>query len=228
MEQFNTNGSDLKVKLLTKTAKAPFRHHESGDVGYDLFADNEEPINIDVGKHAAVPIGIAIEIPPGHYGRIAPRSGLAFKYGIQTLAGVIDPSFRGMIKVILNNCTHSEGFIINREDKIAQLILEKCSTPSVRIVAELSETDRGEGGFGSTDKNPAEINPPIKFKSQKQNSNVTKVKSDTVAKKCFFKSKGGCHPLQKMGQVFGEKIYVCHNHRNMSNSQFASINEALK
>ena len=158
----------------------------------------------------------------GHYGRVAPRSGLAYKYGIDVLAGVIDVSYRGEIKVILNNCTHCDGFIVKKGDKIAQLILEKCSTPQVRIVAELSDTDRGEGGFGSTDgKEPTSS----KFNSQNHNKGI-KVAS-TPKKQCFFHEKGGCHPLQDMGQMFGDEIYVCHNHRNLSSSQFDRLNRAF-
>ena len=234
--------ANFKVKLLSKTSKVPFRHHASGDVGYDLFANNEEDIHINVGGRAIIPIGIAIEIPDGHYGRIAPRSGLAVKFGIDTLAGVIDRSYRGEVKVILSNTTHTEGFIVKRGDKVAQIILEKCSVFPVQIVAELSTTSRGDGGFGSTDDivvrgellsftpTGRQILEGTTIKPKTSNDTKVKKKKITTSKKqeCFFRQKkGGCHPVSDMGQFFGGRIYVCHNHRNISTSQFQTITKAL-
>lgn len=92
---------------------------------------------------------LAVAVPPGTYGRIAPRSGLAAKHMIDTGAGVIDADYRGEIKILLFN--HSEvDFPISEGDRIAQLVLEKIVTPEVQEVDNLEESVRGTGGFGST------------------------------------------------------------------------------
>jgi dUTP pyrophosphatase len=99
-----------------------------------------------------VSTGIAIGIPNGTYGRVAPRSGLAAKHGIDVGAGVIDPDYTGEVKVILFNNSDND-FEIKKGDRIAQLILEKVLTPEIKELGELAKTLRGEGGFGSTGTN---------------------------------------------------------------------------
>ena len=94
-------------------------------------------------------IGLAVQIPEGHYGRIAPRSGLAVSSAIDVLAGVVDSSFRGSLKVVFIN--HGvESIVLRPGDRIAQLILEKISTPPVEVVDELDATERSDKGFGSS------------------------------------------------------------------------------
>ena len=100
-------------------------------------------------ERGIVNTGIAATIPIGTYGRIAPRSGLAVKHGIQTGAGVIDPDYTGELKVILFN-QGSEKFEIKQGDRIAQLILEKCETPLIEEVTDIEDTERGTRGFGSS------------------------------------------------------------------------------
>jgi dUTP pyrophosphatase len=92
---------------------------------------------------------LAMAIPDGYYGRIAPRSGYAFKYGIDVLAGVIDSGYRNEIGVILYN-TGEEPFIVNKGTRIAQMIFEKCYKVSFVHVEKLPESQRGLGGFGSS------------------------------------------------------------------------------
>lgn len=99
---------------------------------------------------ATMPTGIAIEIPEGYYGRIAPRSGLAHNHGIDVLAGVVDSGYRGEIKVILYNTDKDHDFQIRQGDKIAQMIIERHYNFELVEVEDLSPTPRGEGGFGST------------------------------------------------------------------------------
>lgn len=136
----------LRVKLLNETAKLPCRGSEQA-AGYDLYAT--EGCTIAPGRRAVVPTGIAISLPRGTYGRIAPRSGLAVKHGIQVGAGVIDPDYTGEVKVVLFN--HDKNtYVIRPGYRIAQLILEQCVTPKVEQVDTLSDTDRADGGFGST------------------------------------------------------------------------------
>ena len=114
---------------------------------YDLYSIVD--VEIPVLARGIVSTGIAATVPIGCYGRIAPRSGLAVKNGIQTGAGVIDPDYTGELKVILFNHGH-ETFHIKPGDKIAQLIVERCETPAIEIVDEIASTERGERGFGSS------------------------------------------------------------------------------
>jgi len=135
----------LKVKLLSNTAKAPFRAHDT-DAGFDLFCN--EGIAILPGDINKVRTGIAVEIPDGYYGRIAPRSGLAAKYGVDILAGVIDSGYRGEVVVLMTSLKDVE---FEKGDKIAQLVVEKILENSkVELISELDKSERGGGGFGST------------------------------------------------------------------------------
>lgn len=137
---------EIQVKLLSPDAKAPTRAFPT-DAGQDLYSS--EDVIIPEWCKMPVSTGIAIAVPHGHYGRIAPKSGLAVKNGIDVLAGVVDSSFRGEILVILMNLS-DYGYEVKKGQKIAQLICEKISYPKIKVVQELSETDRGTGGFGSS------------------------------------------------------------------------------
>lgn len=136
----------LCVKRLTKDAIIPTRGSDAS-VGYDLYSTDE--IIIPPTHRALVGTSVAILMPNGVYGRVAPRSGLAVKHGIQVGAGVVDPDYTGEVMVVLFN--HGDkDFVVKKGDRIAQLILEKCETPRVEEIGFLEETDRGSGGFGST------------------------------------------------------------------------------
>ena len=136
----------LLVKKLVEHAIVPRRATEMA-AGYDISAS--EDAKIPSRGRAAVPTGVSIGLPEGTYGRIAPRSGLAYKFGIDVLAGVIDRDYRSEIFCILYN-SGEHPFNIQRGDRIAQLIIEKIETPDVALVLDLDETERGDGGFGST------------------------------------------------------------------------------
>jgi dUTP pyrophosphatase len=136
----------MEVKRLTTLARIP-RRASAGAAGYDLTSVDK--LSIMPGNRALVSTGLSIKLPPGVYGRVAPRSSLAVK-GIQVGAGVIDADYRGEIKVLLFNHTHDTVFDVEPGDRIAQLICERCETPEVIQVSELDDTSRGEGGFGST------------------------------------------------------------------------------
>lgn len=130
--------------------------HSAGlDIGALLDPDtghNDYEVILPPGARLAVPTGIYVSIPEGHYGRVAPRSGLAFKHGIDVLAGVIDSDYTGEVKVILLN-TGANPVTISNQERIAQLIIEKISMPEVEEVlgkCDLGSTVRGDGGFGST------------------------------------------------------------------------------
>jgi dUTP pyrophosphatase len=139
----------IKIKLLNELAKIPSRANPT-DAGADLFS-TEECI-IPPLSRKLIKTGISIEIPETYYGRIAPRSGLAFRNGIDVMAGVIDSSYRGEIGVILYNTDKDNEFKVNIGDKIAQIIIEYHYNFDFVTTAELNETSRGDGGFGSTGK----------------------------------------------------------------------------
>jgi len=138
----------FRFAKVAAAAIAPARA-EPGAAGYDLSACEDKII--PPGTWNKVDTGIAVEFPSDCYGRVAPRSGLAFKKGVQVGAGVIDSSYRGTIQVILFN-HGTEELVVHVGDRIAQLIFEKIYTPELAEVnyGQLGETQRGEGGFGST------------------------------------------------------------------------------
>jgi len=136
----------LLVKFLTSNAKLPTRA-SAFSAGYDL--SSVENTVVPARQRKLIKTGLSFTIPVGHYGRIAPRSGLALKKGIDVGAGVCDADYTGEVCVILFN--HSdEDFVVNDGDRIAQFILEKISTPDIEIVNELCDTGRGDNGFGSS------------------------------------------------------------------------------
>ena len=124
-----------------------FKNREDGNAGFDLYATEEG--SIAPNERMMVPVGICTSFSPEYYMRVAPRSGLAVKSGINVLAGVIDSSYRGEWKVILHN-TSTTYFHFEIGDRVAQAIPEKISTEEFTFVERLNETERGAGGFGST------------------------------------------------------------------------------
>ena len=137
----------LGVKKLCYDAIVPTRGSD-GAVGYDLYSSEDAVVPCQAGR-ALVGTGITVVLPPGVYGRVAPRSGLAVKHCINVGAGVIDPDYTGEIKVVLFN--HGEtDFEIKKGDRIAQLVLERCETPPIEEINIVEDTERGSGGFGST------------------------------------------------------------------------------
>lgn len=138
--------SYLKVKTLSETAKLPTRGSTHA-AGYDMYAS--ATVTIPAGGRALVSTGLSIAVPVDCYARIAPRSGLAVKNGIQTGAGVVDSDYRGEVRVLLFN-QGEEDFEVNVGDRIAQMVLERVYTPVVQQTDDLEESVRGAGGFGST------------------------------------------------------------------------------
>ena len=154
---------EIKYSKLSPEAKEPFRANPS-DAGYDLFSTQYE--TIEPFQRKLISTGINIEIPDGFYGRIAPRSGLACKKGIDVMAGVIDSGYRGEIKVLLINL-NLEGYNfkpsafeamfgsmnkldIKPGDRIAQLIIERCYPVEWKKMKTLDTSARGQDGFGSS------------------------------------------------------------------------------
>ncbi|GAA5986368.1 hypothetical protein JCM10908_003726 [Rhodotorula pacifica] len=134
------------VQRLSQTAQLPTRGSALA-AGYDMYSAEDKTVPAQ-GK-ALISTGLAIAVPEGTYGRVAPRSGLASKHMIDTGAGVIDADYRGEVKVLLFNLSKTD-FEVKQGDRIAQLILERIVTPEVQEVESLAETVRGAGGFGST------------------------------------------------------------------------------
>jgi dUTP pyrophosphatase len=115
--------------------------------GADLCAS--EALEIAPGARAAVPTALRVAIPPGHVGLVWPRSGLAVRHGIDTLAGVIDSDYRGEVRVVLVN-HGDEPFRVAPGDRVAQLLLQRVERAVFTETPVLDDTARGEGGFGST------------------------------------------------------------------------------
>ena len=139
---------NLKVKKLNPEAILPSYARE-GDAGLDLFSVKQ--MVIEPGKSALVPTGIAIELPSGTEAQVRPRSGLALKHGLSVLntPGTVDEGYRGEVGVILINHGTS-AFTVEPGMKIAQMVVSPRIQVAVVEVAELSDTQRGAGGFGST------------------------------------------------------------------------------
>ncbi|KAK4702806.1 dUTP pyrophosphatase, partial [Phenoliferia sp. Uapishka_3] len=138
--------SSFLVQRLSDKAKLPTRGSASA-AGYDLYS--AEAKTVPAHGKALINTQLSIAVPEGTYGRVAPRSGLASKFMIDTGAGVIDADYRGTVHVLLFNLSDKD-FEVAEGDRVAQLILERIVTPEVTEVESLSETVRGAGGFGST------------------------------------------------------------------------------
>ena len=140
----------MKIPVLRLDERLPLPEHaHPGDGGTDLLARN--PVTLDVGERAMVPTGIALAIPAGYAGLVTPRSGLAARHGVTVLngPGLVDSGYRGEIKVTLVNLG-AEPVTIERGDRIAQLVVVAVETQELIPVAELPDSSRGAGGFGST------------------------------------------------------------------------------
>jgi dUTP pyrophosphatase len=140
---------NLRVRRLDARAILPTRAYD-GDAGLDLHA--LEPATLAPGARVAVPTGIAVEIPAGHAGLVLPRSGLANRHGIALVnaPGLIDAGYRGEVRVLLLNTDRHAAYELSAGDRIAQLVVVRHEAPTIVEVAELSDSDRGWGGFGSS------------------------------------------------------------------------------
>jgi len=137
----------INIKKLSDNAIIPAKGSAFA-AGYDLYAAEDAVVNC--GTRKLIKTNISMEITPGYYGRIAPRSGLAYKNGIDVLAGVIDSDYRGDIGVILYNSDKNIDFIVKKGDRIAQIIFEACYSATLNEAENLDNTLRQSGGFGST------------------------------------------------------------------------------
>lgn len=144
---------NITVKIINKSNNELPKYATEGASGLDLRANLDAPIVLKPMQRTLVPTGLFLELPEGHEAQIRPRSGLAIKQGITCLntPGTIDADYRGELKVILINLSEEEQ-TINHSDRIAQMVIQQVSQVILYEVKEISETVRGEGGFGHTGK----------------------------------------------------------------------------
>lgn len=138
----------LNIKKLHSDAKVPTYAHE-GDAGFDLCAI--ENVTIKAGERALVRTGIAMEIPFGYVGLIWDKSGLSMNHGLKTLGGVVDAGYRGEVTAGIINLSTSD-YVFTAGHKVAQMLIQKVERVEIKEVVELSDTARGDGGYGSTGK----------------------------------------------------------------------------
>jgi dUTP pyrophosphatase len=141
--------TSLRVTKLRDDAVLPSRAHD-GDAGLDLTAC--ESVSIGAGERATVGTGLAVEIPEGHAGLVTPRSGLALRHGLSIVnaPGVIDAGYRGEVRVILLNTDREQPYTVEPGMRIAQLLIVPALVVDVVEAGDLTETVRGESGFGSS------------------------------------------------------------------------------
>ena len=138
---------------ISAEGEAP-RYETSGASGMDLRARLDASLTLAPGQRALIPTGIRIELPVGYEAQLRARSGLAAKYGVGLVNGIgtIDSDYRGEIKICLINWGE-EPFVVNDGDRIAQMVIAEYIKAEIENVAQLSNTERGEGGFGHTGTN---------------------------------------------------------------------------
>ena len=140
-------------RLRSSTEALPLpRHMTAGAAGMDLMADVVDPVELQPGKRALIPTGIAVEIPTGFEAQIRPRSGLALRHGVTLLnsPGTIDSDYRGEIKVLLINLG-DRPYTVRRAERIAQMVVAPVVRVELHETASLADSSRGPGGFGHTD-----------------------------------------------------------------------------
>lgn len=145
--------TNVNVKCVASKGAVIPEYKTAGAAGADLYALVESPVTIPAGKFAMIPTGLFFEIPEGYEIQIRPRSGLAAKNGVTVLntPGTIDSDYRGEIKIILVNLSDKD-FVVNNGERVAQMVIAPVTQASFTIVDQLSDTERGTGGFGSTGK----------------------------------------------------------------------------
>lgn len=136
----------LAIKKLHPDAIVPSYAHP-GDAGMDLFSVIEA--TLQPGERQAIPTGIAMHLAEGTVGLVWDKSGRALKEGLKTMAGVIDAGYRGEVQIVIVNLGQ-EPLIIEKHQKIAQLLIQPVLSPTIQEVESLEDSSRGEGGFGST------------------------------------------------------------------------------
>jgi len=145
--------SKIQVKVVLEEGVQLPKYESAGAAGLDVRANISESITLGSLERALIPTGIRMAIPEGYEVQVRPRSGLALKHGITLLntPGTIDSDYRGELKIIVANMG-KEPYVIEAQERIGQLVLNKVEQMEFEIVSSLDETVRGEGGFGHTGK----------------------------------------------------------------------------
>lgn len=148
MEKIN-----LKIQKLNENVALP-SYQTEGAAGMDLCAFLSEPVTLKSLERKLIPTGLKMELPKGYEAQVRPRSGMSIKHGITLVncVGTIDEDYRGELCVPVINLS-TEEFTIQNGDRIAQMVISPVTKTEIEVVTELSNTSRGEGGFGSTGKN---------------------------------------------------------------------------
>ena len=143
----------MKIEIINESHHPLPQYATAQSAGVDLRANLETPITLNPGERCLVPTGLRIVLPAGVEAQVRPRSGLALKHGITVLntPGTIDADYRGLIGVILINLGQ-QPFVINDGERIAQMVIARHEQAEWQLVETLSETERGEGGFGHSGK----------------------------------------------------------------------------
>jgi dUTP pyrophosphatase len=141
----------MKVKVINTSKNALPVYETKASAGVDVRAKLDEPFTLQPMERALIKTGLFLEIPAGYEAQVRPRSGLALKKGITVLnaPGTIDADYRGEVGVILINLSN-QPFVIENGERIAQIVFARFEQAEFELVDELTETERGEGGFGST------------------------------------------------------------------------------
>jgi dUTP pyrophosphatase len=141
----------LKLKVLNLSGKASYlpKYQSPGAVGFDLCAAIDRAIELGPGNRQQIPTGLAFEIPEGFELQVRGRSGLASRHGVNVVLGTIDSDFRGEVQVIINH-SGKVPYVISPGDRIAQAVLSPVVKGEFEVVKELTKTERGKAGFGST------------------------------------------------------------------------------
>lgn len=137
----------IKIQKVNNNAKTP-NYAYRGDAGLDFYSAEENYV-LKPKERKGFLTGVKMEIPDGYVGLIWDKSGLVVKYGIKIMAGVIDSTYRGEITIILINLGDKE-YLVEKNTKIAQMLIQKIEQAEIEIVKDLNDTQRGEGGLGST------------------------------------------------------------------------------
>ena len=143
----------MHINIINRSRHALPAYQTELSAGMDLRANLDEPITLKPLQRALIPTGLFLELPAGSEAQIRPRSGLAYKHGITVLnsPGTIDADYRGEVKVLLVNLSDQE-FVIEDGERVAQMVIARHETVTWQEAAELSVTERGAGGYGSTGK----------------------------------------------------------------------------
>lgn len=140
----------MKMKIISRSGRVPEYATEDA-AGFDISAYLDEPFVLKAGERALVPTGLYFEVPKGYEAQVRARSGLAIKHGIGLVNGIgtIDADYRGEVRVPMINWSN-EDFVINDGDRIAQVIVTSYEKVEIELASEISDTERGTGGFGHT------------------------------------------------------------------------------